>query len=227
MLRLATIAALTCAAMPAVAAEPGEPPLTERTAETGLPLTPEQQSVHFAHADLSWTIDPDRQAIAGDALLTLKVEKPVAAMQFDLDRNLPVSAIAIDGKALPASAWSNPEGQLSVALPRPYRIWLARTLTIRIRYAGTPHVAVRAPWDGGFVWSRTPRGAPWIATAVQGEGCDLFWPCFDNSLIEIDTVDLHITVPQGLAAPSNGKLIGKTDNADGTVDLELAHAPPQ
>ena len=89
---------------------------------------------------------------------------------------------------------------------------------MRIRYAGTPHVAVRAPWDGGFCLVEGRRGgAAWIATAVQGEGCDLFWPCFDNSVVEIDTVDLHITVPQGLAAPSNGKLIGKTDNADGTA----------
>ncbi|WP_187335304.1 M1 family metallopeptidase [Novosphingopyxis iocasae] len=209
---LALIAAL---ASPALAAEPGQPPLTERTAETGLPLTPEQQSVDFTHADLSWRIDPETQSITGDATLTLKVEKPIRTIQFDLDRNLPVSAIDVDGKPRPASAWNNPEGQLTIRLPRNYRA--GEELKLRIRYAGTPHVAVRAPWDGGFVWSETPGGAPWIATAVQGEGCDLFWPCFDSSEIEIDTVDLHITVPQGLAAPSNGRFIGKQDNADGTV----------
>ncbi|MBH9537031.1 M1 family metallopeptidase [Novosphingopyxis sp. YJ-S2-01] len=209
---MALIAAL---ASPALAVDPGQPPLTERTAETGLPLTPEQQSVDFTHADLSWRIDPETQSITGDATLTLKVEKPIRTIRFDLDRNLPVSAIDVDGKPRPASAWNNPEGQLTIRLPRNYRA--GEELKLRIRYAGTPHVAVRAPWDGGFVWSKTPGGAPWIATAVQGEGCDLFWPCFDSSEIEIDTVDLHITVPQGLAAPSNGRFIGKQDNADGTV----------
>ena len=209
---MALIAAL---ASPALAVEPGQPPLTERTAETGLPLTLEQQSVDFTQADLSWRIDPETQSITGDATLTLKVEKPIRTIQFDLDRNLPVSAIDVDGKPRPASAWNNPEGQLTIRLPRNYRA--GEELKLRIRYGGTPHVAVRAPWDGGFVWSETPSGAPWIATAVQGEGCDLFWPCFDSSEIEIDTVDLHITVPQGLAAPSNGLFIGKQDNADGTV----------
>ena len=33
-----------------------------------------------------------------------------------------------------------------------------------------------------FVWSTAPTGEPWIATAVQGEGCDLFWPCIDHPL---------------------------------------------
>ncbi len=206
-----------CAAStsPALAVEPGEPPLTARSAETGLPLTPEQESVDFVHADLSWRIDPETQSIAGDAMLTLQVEKPIATIQFDLDRNLPVSAIDVDGKPLSASAWNNSDGLLAIRLPRGYRA--GEELKVRIRYAGTPHVAVRAPWDGGFVWSRTPAGAPWIATAVQGEGCDLFWPCFDNSLVEIDTIDLHITVPQGLAAPSNGRFMGEQLNSDGTV----------
>ena len=214
MLRLAIVAALASTAIPAIAAEPGEPPLTGHTKETGLPLTADQQSVRFTHADLSWTVNPSAETIAGDAVLTLKVEKPITAIQFDLDRNLPVSAIMIGEDRLPASEWSNPDGRLSIDLPRSYSP--SELLTVRILYGGTPHVAIKAPWEGGFVWSKTPAGAPWIATAVQGEGCDLFWPCFDNSLVEINVVDLHSTVPEGLVAPANGKLIGKTDNADGT-----------
>lgn len=211
----ALFAALLVTAMPAYAAEPGQPPLTERTAETGLPLTPEQRSVDFAYADLSWTVDPAGESITGDAVLTLKVEKLIKAIQFDLDRNLPVSAIDVGGAALPVSAWNNPDGQLGIALPRAYQP--GEDLILRIRYAGTPHVAANPPWDGGFVWSSTPTGAPYIATAVQGEGCDLFWPCFDNSLVEIDRVDLHITVPEGLSAPANGKLIGTTTNPGGSA----------
>jgi aminopeptidase N len=50
---------------------------------------------------------------------------------------------------------------------------------VQIRYAGQPHEAEKAPWDGGFVWKTAPTGEPWIASAVQGDGCDLFWPCID------------------------------------------------
>src|SRR5690606_34666327 len=79
---------------------------------------------------------------------------------------------------------------------------------VEITYAGAPHVAENAPWEGGFVWSKTADGQPWIATAVQGEGCDLFWPCIDHPLGEPAVMDLAITVPPGLSAPSNGALMG-------------------
>jgi aminopeptidase N len=54
-----------------------------------------------------------------------------------------------------------------------------------------------------------------VASAVEGEGCDLFWPCFDNSLVEVGTVTQHIIVPKGLAAPSNGRLLGVDKLSDG------------
>lgn len=194
-------------------AEAGKPDLTERTAESGLPLTAEQWSVSFDHAALSWDVFPQDETIAGDATLTMTVRKPISRIQFDLDRNLPVSAIEIGGVALKRDSWRNPDGQLTIDLPRSYAV--GERVVVRIVYAGTPHVAVRAPWDGGFVWAKTPDGQPWIATAVEGEGCDLFWPCFDNSLVEIPVVDLAITVPKGLSAPSNGRLMGIDTLPDG------------
>ncbi len=70
---------------------------------------------------------------------------------------------------------------------------------MKITYGGTPHVAVRAPWDDGMVWARTPGSdrQPWVASTAEGYGCDLFWPCLDFPRGEPDTVDLHITVPKG------------------------------
>jgi aminopeptidase N len=121
---------------------------------------------------------------------------------LDLDRNLPISALTLDGTLLPPAAWSNPEGRLSIALPRP--LAQGEQVSVRIVYAGVPHEAKRAPWDGGFVWSKTKTGEPWIATAVEGDGCDLFWPCIDQPTGEPKLVDLHIIVPAPLVAPANG-----------------------
>jgi len=103
--------------------------------------------------------------------------------------------------------------RLSLDLSRRYNA--GERIVVRIVYGGTPHVAVRPPWDGGFMWNKTPDGQPWIATAVQLEGCDLFWPCFDNSLVEVPVIDLAITVPAGLSAPANGTLIGVDRHPDG------------
>ncbi|MDQ3478549.1 MAG: M1 family metallopeptidase [Pseudomonadota bacterium] len=187
--------------------------LTAFTRGTGAPLTAEQQSVNFTHADLTFRVDPARKAIEGRSILTFDVRRPIAKIQFDLDRDLPIEAIAVDGQPLDEGRWSNPEGRATVELPRTYNA--GQRLQLAIDYGGKPHVAKRAPWDGGFVWSKTPQGEPWVATAIQGEGCDIFWPCFDNSLVEVGTVDLHIDVPEGLVAPGNGRFMGVTAGKDG------------
>ncbi len=90
-------------------------------------------------------------------------------------------------------------------------------MEVRIDYDGAPHVAANAPWDGGFVWAETEDGQPWIATAVQGEGCDLFWPCLDHSSKRIDTLDLLVTVPNGLVVAGNGRLVGTSETANHTT----------
>lgn len=187
--------------------------LTATTRATGMPLTAEQQSVNFTHADLTFRIDPGRKSIQGKSILTFDVRRPIQRIQFDLDRDLPIESIAVDGKPLDKGRWSNPEGRATVELPRAYQP--GQRLQLAIAYGGKPHVAKNAPWEGGFVWDKTPDGKPWIATAVQGEGCDVFWPCFDNSLVEVDTVDLHIDVPEGLVAPANGRFMGVTAGEDG------------
>ncbi|PCD03595.1 peptidase M1 [Sphingomonas spermidinifaciens] len=206
-------AAFVALALAGAAPDPGQPPLTVQTALSGGPIDPEQAKLTFETADLSFEVFPERQALSGVAVLTFTAKAPVARLVIDLDRNLPVSAISIDGQALAKGAWRNPEGRMTIDLPRP--VAAGAKVAARIAYGGTPHVAVRAPWDGGFVWSKAPTGEPWIATAVQGEGCDLFWPCIDAPTFEPKTVDLHITVPKGLSAPSNGRLIGVDTLADG------------
>ena len=79
---------------------------------------------------------------------------------------------------------------------------------VQVRYAGVPHEAENAPWDGGFVWSKAPTGEPWIATAVQGDGCDIFWPCIDYPTGEPKLVDLHITVPATREVTANLSVFG-------------------
>jgi aminopeptidase N len=191
----------------------GEPPLTAQTQISGGPRPAEQTAVTFDHADLSLEVLPKQHRIRGDATLSFTARAPVSRLVIDLDPNLRVSAIAIDGAALPKAAWSNPQGQLTIALPRP--IAAGDTVRARITYAGTPHVARNPPWDDGIVWSTTPDGQPWIATTTEGYGCDLLWPCLDFPTGEPKAVDLHIVVPAGLKAPSNGRLLGVETLPDG------------
>ena len=156
--------------------------LTEFTYQTGEPRAPEQEAVVFELADLAFKDLPETQSIQGDAALTFRAIAPVERLSVELDRNFKVSSVELDGQPVPADAWRNPEGRMTVELPRP--LAAGDSTVLRIRYAGKPHVAKRAPWDGGFVWAKAPTGEPWIASAIQGSGCDLFWPCIDHPLGE-------------------------------------------
>jgi len=202
---LLAASALALATSPALAqVKPGEPPITALTQTSGGPIDPERAALRLEHVDLAIEVFPDTQTLQGIATLTLATSAPQRRLLIDLDKNLPVSAISVDGQPLARTSWSNPEGRLTIALPS--TLAAGSSAVVRITYGGTPHVAVRAPWDDGIVWAKTPEGKPWIATTAEGYGCDLFWPCLDFPAGEPAKVDLHITVPKGLSAPSNGVL---------------------
>jgi aminopeptidase N len=195
-----------------VVAQTGQPELTRTTSASGLPRAPEQEAVTFERADLSFKVDPARKWLDGDATLSLLADKPIDKLVIDLDRNYRVDVVEVDGTQIADSGWRNPEGRMTVDLPS--SLPAGRRVVLRIRYAGHPHVANRAPWDGGFVWATEPTGEPWVATAVQGEGCDLLWPCIDHPLGEPREVIQHITVPSPLVAAGNGVAEGM-DEKDG------------
>ena len=191
-------------------------PLTDFTAGSGGPRAPEQLAVAFDKADLALRVDPATRSIRGDAALTFTANAlataPLTRIAVELDRNLPVDGASVDGVELARPAISNPDGRLYLTLPTP--LPAGASTTVRIRYHGVPHVAERAPWDGAFTWSKTADGQPWIATTVEGEGCDLFWPCIDHPMGKAKLIDLHISVPAPLVVAGNGVAVGM-DEKDG------------
>lgn len=202
-----------CTSVPvAKTAPPAQPAPTAQTLNSGGVMPAEQARVHFDHAELHFAVDAATQSIDASATLSFTAKSATDTLLLDLDRNLPISAIELGGQPLAAGAWSNPDGRLHIRLPAP--LAAGGKVSVTIRYGGKPHVAKKAPWDGGFVWSHTADGQPWVASAVQGEGCDLFWPCIDQPQGEPDLVDTYVTVPKTLAAPGNGVLVGITDAGD-------------
>ena len=230
MLALAACATTTASqeAVP-VSAEPAvvQTPVRESTAftlGTDQPRTAEQLAMRFDKADLSIRVMPESKTIDAVAVLEFTATAPLTAVVVELDTLLTVSSVQVDGRDIPTGGWSNPEGRMTIPLDRPRAV--GETIAVRIAYAGAPRVAPQAPWDGGFVWGATADGAPWIATAVQPEGCDLFWPCIDHPLAEPKRVDLHITVPSNLSAPSNGRFLGAVDHGDGWTTWNWSAANP-
>ena len=183
---------------------------TPYSLKSGGQVAPLQQGLTVEHADLTFAFDFDNKILMGTTTLTLKGEGSRSAFSVDLDSVFSVNSVAVNGESLAASQYRNVGGELQITPSSE----VALPLTVTISYEGQPRIPVRAPWDGGVMWEKTPEGANWLATAVQGEGCDLFWPCIDQPHGEPNQTDLHIQVPKPLVAASNGVLVDVTDNGD-------------
>ena len=210
----AASALVLLSAIPAMAQDATARQPTAFTLETDNPRSPEQEAVRLDKADVSIKVLPETKSIEGTTVLNFTVLSPIQRLAVELDTLFTISEIRLDGDVVPAGRWSNPEGRVTVEVPAGLATGATPTLTIT--YAGVPRVAPRAPWNGGWVWSTAPTGEPWIGTAVQLNGCDLVWPCIDNSNAEPGQLDMHITTPGNVSAPGPGVFTGMAENADGT-----------
>src|SRR5438067_11852969 len=109
MKKIAAAAAVS-ALLAACATTP--PPLTDYTVNSGALRPIDQLALEFDKADLKLRIEPASHSIVGDATLTFGTRVRLARIDLDLDRNLPIDAIEVDGQPLPASNWRNPDGRL-------------------------------------------------------------------------------------------------------------------
>lgn len=186
------------------------PPLDPEVAETSLPLSANMQAYHVQQYTLTLEVLPESKTLRGSGATQLRALAPLSVVELRLDSRFGIDGVQVDGQA---TTYQRQGGLLTIALPRP--LPAGGQATVTVAYQGAPHVAKRAPWDGGIVWATTPQGQPWVATAVQGEGCDLWWPCKDHFADKPDRVAMAITVPKGLSAAMNGKLQDVKELPDG------------
>lgn len=186
----------------------GEPPISTQTQVSGGVRAFGQDALRLRAVDLMLAPDPATRRLGGRATLEVTATRDVAAVTLDLDSNYTVRELSVGGAP---SAFERPDGRIIIRHP----LKAGEKVLVAVRYDGTPHVAVNAPWDDGMVWATTRDGRPWIASTSEGYGCDLLWPCLDFPAGEPDVATLHITSPKGLKAPSNGKLLGIDTLPDG------------
>ena len=183
--------------------------------------TPERSWWDVAFYDLHVKVNPVDSSISGYNAITYRILKPAREMQIDLQMPLVVDSIVQDGTELSARRDGN---AFFVRLIAPQRRGSRKTICVY--YHGKPTVALRAPWDGGFVWARDSLARLWIATADEGLGASVYWPNKDIYSDEPDSQRVAITVPDSLIDVSNGRLRSTTRNADGTTTYEWFVANP-
>lgn len=165
-------------------------------------ITPERAWWDLKHYDLTVQIDPSTKSIKGSNKITYKVLSEAIVLQIDLQEPLKITAITQGGELLTFRR----EGAVHwVTLRKKQEV--GQVEQVLISYEGMPKEAIRPPWDGGITWQKDSKGLPFVASSNQGIGSSIWWPLKDHPADEVDSLDMHVTVPKGLMDISNGRLV--------------------
>ncbi|MBI5372094.1 MAG: M1 family metallopeptidase [Sphingobacteriales bacterium] len=176
--------------------------LTAQNLKSGGRLKPEQAIMDIRHYTVALTVSPAEKTINGYTEIELLLLEPSPVLLFDLWHGLTISKVGVNGKEQAFTHTTDDLVRISLASPL-----AAGRVKVKIAYGGTPAVAVRPPWTGGFQWDKDSRGNPWIAITCQGEGAKIFFPCKDHPSDEPNEgADMIITVPEGLVVAAPGLL---------------------
>lgn len=173
----------------------------------------------YYHLDVK--VDIADRFISGSNLFLFKATEDFNRLQFDLFSNLEVEKIVYKEKELMFDREFN-----AVFVDFPTGIQKGAIDSFRVFYSGNPIIAKRAPWDGGFVFSKDSLGNPWVATANQGLGASSWWPNKDHQSDEPDSVLISVQVPTGLMDISNGRLRNSVDLKNGYTQYDWFVSQP-
>jgi aminopeptidase N len=190
-------------------------------------ITPERAWWDVLRYDIQVTPDYTSKTIQAKNRLTIRVLKPYNKLQIDLQEPLIIDSILLVKETIPGEYSSlKIVDKTSLSFERDSNAWFVTmptfaantTQILEVHYHGKPREAVRAPWDGGWIWGKDKQGRPWMTVACQGLGASVWYPCKDHQSDEPDSgASLSITVPDTLAAVGNGRLQAKTPNNNGTT----------
>jgi aminopeptidase N len=181
------------------------PPLHPQTAQSSGALSARQAMYDVQHYQLELQVYPDNKTIEGRVTMRAIATESTSVVELDLDPRFEILETSVNGQA---ANHQKAEGKLLLLGPE---IQSGSEFTTTVSYRGRPYEAENPPWDGGFVWTETESGEHWIATAVQGRGCDLYWPCKDHISDKPELgADMLITVPSSLTAVMNGTLLSQS-----------------
>jgi len=174
-------------------------------------ITPEREWWDLAYYHLEIKVDPGSKTIAGKNTIQYRVLKPGQIMQIDLQPPMNITAVS-DGKT--ALDYIRDGNAYFITLKKQQNI--SELNSIVVSYEGKPRESDRLPWHGCIAWKKDANGKDFIATANQGDGASLWWPCKDHPKDEPEHMLISVNVPGNLTEVSNGRLKKIDTLADGT-----------
>lgn len=156
------------------------------------------------------------KTISGSNKITF-LDLGTTLMQLDMQEPMIVDSVIYKGQSVPLQR----EGNVYWITLRPSPLHSKAKPTqqqLTAYFHGRPLTAKRAPWDGGWIWSKDSLGRDWATVACQGLGASVWYPCKDHQSDKPDNgASLAITIPDTLVGVSNGRLLSSKKNDDGTI----------
>jgi aminopeptidase N len=159
----------------------------------------------FYHLDVR--VDPEKKFLSGKNTIRFKMLRDDSRIQLDLSDALHIDKILYGATQL---KYSREAGAVFIDFPQTLKA--GRVYSIDFYYSGNP---VEVGRFGGITFKKDPAGRDWINTSCEDEGASVWWPNKDQWRDEVESMQISVSVPNGLMDVSNGKFMGKTDLGDG------------
>lgn len=165
--------------------------------------------------ELSLEPNFEQKSIKGTNKISFEITKDVANPTFQIDLQKPMKADKVEG-SLPIADFKQEGDFIWITTNKNFK--KGEKYTIDITYSGNPVIAKKAPWDGGWVFTKDENGNPWMSVADEGIGASIWLPTKDIWSDEPDNgVIMKIITPKDLVGVGNGKLIDKKTDGDKTT----------
>jgi aminopeptidase N len=166
------------------------------------------------HYDVSLGYQPRSGELTARDAIEARATAGLSRFSLDLD-GLKVTSVGIDGE--PAK-FSRGKGKVKIVPATP--IAKGERFTVELRYQGLPR-KVTDPDGSTEGWYRTSDGAVGVGEPVGTAA----WLACNNAPRDKASLDIQITVPAGLKAVSNGKLVGR-EKVDRRVRFSWSEPAP-
>ncbi|OUR98142.1 peptidase M1 [Flavobacteriales bacterium 33_180_T64] len=136
---------------------------------------------------LELDLDPSVAFISGNITSYFEAKSDINSITFDLASNMTVSQVLQRGNSLAFT--QNTDDELIITLPTTLNTGVLDSLTVS--YSGNPISS-----GFGSFEQTTHNGAPVIWTLSEPYGAKGWWPCKQDLIDKIDSIDVHMTTPQ-------------------------------
>lgn len=182
--------------------------IRESEAKSALGKMMQQANLNTGNYDLKYNrleleIDPSVAFISGDVTTYFKAKSNMNDIIFDLASNMIVTQVLQRGS--PLSFTQNASDELIITLPATLNTGVLDSLTVT--YSGNPISS-----GFGSFEQTTHDGEPIIWTLSEPYGAKAWWPCKQDLIDKIDSIDVFLTTPT--KTPSNADYIAVSNGLE-------------